>query len=95
MSLMSSPDGKSVLTNSSDRVIRAYSLERLLSGERPQPRELQDVVNRVQWAHAGFSSESEHVNPATRERAPLLLSIAGSGLAPPLLHHVSGCFPLA
>ena len=60
-SLMSSPDGKSVLTNSSDRVIRAYSLEKILSGERPQPRELQDVVNRVQWAHAGFSSESEHV----------------------------------
>ena len=145
-SLSLSRDGKSFLANSADRVIRAYSLERVLAGERPPPRELQDVrratqpprrkpaaappctpvqssaapsrtagralaprvhsgthacarsgthasrasarayrhmrwrrrpptpmscrcrwrwssqvVNRVQWAHAGFSSESEHV----------------------------------
>ena len=44
-------DGKAVLANSSDRVVRAYHLERLLSGEKQMPRELQDVVNRVQWAH--------------------------------------------
>jgi COMPASS component SWD1 len=60
-SLVISRDGKSFLANSNDRAIRAYPLERLLAGERPAPRELQDVINRVQWAHASFSSESEHV----------------------------------
>ena len=60
-SLMISRDGKCFLANSADRVIRAYSLERLAAGKRPPPRELQDVVNRVQWAHTSFSSESEHV----------------------------------
>ena len=60
-SLVTSRDGKSLLANSADRIIRAFSLDRLLADERQPPRELQDVVNRVQWAHASFSSESEHV----------------------------------
>ena len=60
-SIVLSRDGKSFVTNSGDRVIRAYPLGRLLAGEKVSPRELQDVVNRVQWSHAGFASESEHV----------------------------------
>jgi hypothetical protein len=36
------------VANSSDRIIRACSLERMLAGEKAAPRELQDVVNRVQ-----------------------------------------------
>jgi len=56
-----SRNGKSFVANSSDRIIRACSLERVLAGEKAAPRELQDVVNRVQWSHAAFSSESEHV----------------------------------
>lgn len=63
-SLSISRDGKCFLANSADRVIRAYSLERLAAGDRVQPRELQDVVNRMQWAHACFSpgaADSEHV----------------------------------
>ncbi len=60
-SLVLSRNGKSFVANSSDRIIRACSLERVLAGEKPALRELQDVVNRVQWSHAAFSSESEHV----------------------------------
>ena len=64
-SLNISRDGKCFLANSADRVIRAYSLERVASGDKKvQPRELQDVVNRMQWAHASFSpgaADSEHV----------------------------------
>ena len=39
-SLSISRDGKCFLANSADRVIRAYSLERLAAGDRVQPREL-------------------------------------------------------
>jgi COMPASS component SWD1 len=47
-SLVLSRNGKSFVANSSDRIIRACSLERMLAGEKAAPRELQDVVNRVQ-----------------------------------------------
>ena len=54
-------DGKSFVTNSADRIIRCFAVSRVLAGEKAAPRELQDVVNRVQWTHAAFSSDSEHV----------------------------------
>ena len=60
-SLYLAKDGKSFLANSADHVIRARSLEKILAGEPDKPRELRDVVNRVQWAHASFTSDSEHV----------------------------------
>jgi len=60
-SIVLSRNGKSFVVNSNDRILRACSLDRICAGEKPQPRELQDVVNRVQWSHASFSSESEHV----------------------------------
>ena len=60
-SLYLAKDGKSFLANSADHVIRARSLEKILAGEPDKPRELRDVVTRVQWAHASFTSDSEHV----------------------------------
>eukprot|EP00967_Tisochrysis_lutea_P101002 scaffold151163_cov33-Tisochrysis_lutea.AAC.2 len=52
---------RSFVLNSSDRVIRVFSFAKLLEGTGSAGRELQDVVNRVQWSHAAFSSDSEHV----------------------------------
>ena len=54
-------DGKSFVTNSADRIIRCFAVSRVLAGEKAAPRELQDVVNRVQWSHACLASDSEHV----------------------------------
>jgi len=56
-----SRDGKSCALNCADRIVRAVSIERLLEGGKATGRELQDVVNRVQWSHATFSADSEHV----------------------------------
>ena len=57
-------DGKSFVTNSADRIIRCFAVSRVLAGEKAAPRELQDVVNRVQWTHAAFSSDSNVIGLA-------------------------------
>ena len=80
-SLVVSRDGKSFLCNAADRVIRAYPLERLLqkaAGETIPPRELQDVVNKVQWVHAAFSPgqhDSEHIVGTADAATELLVYI--------------------
>ena len=52
--------GRHFLLNSADRVVRAYPIGRL-TDESASGRSFQDLVNRVQWSHAAYSSDSEHV----------------------------------
>ena len=54
-------NGASFVLNSTDRLIRAYPMKRLTGEGQGAGRELQDVVNKVQWSHAAFSSDSEHI----------------------------------
>jgi len=54
-------NGTRFVINSSDRMVRLFALERVLEGNRAPLRELQDVVNRVQWTHASLTADSEHV----------------------------------
>jgi len=60
-SLALSRDGMSFVVVCADRVIRAFALERLFEGGAAAGREHQDVVSRVPWALAAFTSDSEHV----------------------------------
>jgi len=60
-SLALSRDGMSFVVVCADRVIRAFALERLFGGGAAAGREHQDVVSRVPWALAAFTSDSEHV----------------------------------
>jgi len=59
-SIMLSRNGTSFLLKSNDRFIRVYQLDRVLAGESPPPRQLQEKVDNLAWAHADFSA-SEHV----------------------------------
>ena len=54
-------NGTRFVINSADRMVRLFALERVLEGNRAALRELQDVINRVQWTHASLTADSEHV----------------------------------
>mmetsp|Transcript_20529 Transcript_20529/g.48716 ORF Transcript_20529/g.48716 Transcript_20529/m.48716 type:complete len:451 (+) Transcript_20529:114-1466(+) len=54
-------NGRTFIVLSADRTVRLYMLDRVLEGATSPLRELQDVINRVQWTHASLTSGSEHV----------------------------------
>jgi COMPASS component SWD1 len=57
--------GHKMLINSSDRIIRVFDMEKILSPETPGDPEplqkLQDTVNRTQWKQCCFSGDCEYI----------------------------------
>eukprot|EP01098_Paradermamoeba_levis_P009978 TRINITY_DN4183_c0_g1_i1.p1 TRINITY_DN4183_c0_g1~~TRINITY_DN4183_c0_g1_i1.p1 ORF type:complete len:117 (-),score=11.08 TRINITY_DN4183_c0_g1_i1:38-388(-) len=59
-----SRDGKRLLVNCSDRVVRLFDAQNF-----SLKSELEDVVNKIQWRKACFSSDNEYVIGASAQSA--------------------------